>query len=476
MAAWMSTICTKSSPISSFGEASAVTALQNVWSRVQSDGMAVPFTGCAAMHIRQLIPLFAAAAILLAGNGVQGTAIAVRGAQEGFSPTLIGTMGTAYFGGFLVGCIYITRLLQMVGHIRTFAALAAIAASGTVLMVIIVEPAAWIVLRFAIGFCFAGLFTTIESWINSGVENATRGRVLSIYRIIDMVAVTGAQYMLPAFGAEGFVLFAVMSVMITLSLVPVALGDRSRPKPPESFRFDIKRIWLLSPIACIGCVAIGLTNSAFRLIGPLYAESIGLPLASVATFMSAGIIGGAMVQYPIGALSDRIDRRTVLSATSFGAVLSGLFLAIIAGTDPTLNMIGIFAFGAFAMPLYSISVAHANDHAGPDDYVIIAAGLMFFFSVGAMIGPTVSASLVELFGPRSLFTYTSAIHLSLILAALIRMRARAPVPTRERGRFTTLLRTSPAMAKLASDTENTSTTSDPLRNDQFHEQDHNENR
>ncbi|MGB7431605.1 MAG: MFS transporter [Ahrensia sp.] len=409
------------------------------------------------MSLRLFIPLFIAAAILLAGNGVQGTAIAVRGAQEGFSPTLIGLVGTAYFVGFLIACIFITRILRAVGHIRTFAALAALAACGTLGLVIIVDPLAWIILRFVVGFCFAGLFTTIESWINAGVKNETRGRILSIYRIIDIVAVTSGQFLLPLFGADGFVLFAIIAMMITISLVPISLGDKSKPKAPEAFKFDLASIWLVSPLACIGCIAVGLTNSSFRLVGPLYAEAIGLPISSIATFMSAGIVGGAVLQYPLGALSDTYDRRTVLSATSAGAVAAGVFLVLFAGTSPLLNYIGIFAFGAFALPLYSLSAAHANDHAHNDNYVMVAAGLMFFFSVGAAIGPLVSSAVIDIYGPTALFTYTSIIHGALIVVAFVRMRARAPVPDSERGTFTMLLRTSPIMGRMARNTENPST-------------------
>lgn len=402
------------------------------------------------MHaIRPLIPLFIAAGILLAGNGVQGTAIAIRGAQEGFSTSLIGLIGTAYFVGFLLGCLYITRLLNAVGHIRTFAALAAITASGTLLLVIIVHPIAWLLIRFAVGFCFSGLFTTIESWINSGVRNETRGRVLAVYRIVDIFAVTGAQFMLPAFGAGGFTLFAVMCLMITLSLVPVSLADRSNPTPPAEFRFDLKGIWALSPLACIGCVTIGATNSAFRLIGPLYAEGIGLSISDVAVFMSVGILGGAVLQYPLGYLSDRFDRRTVLLVTTAGAVASGLFLASMAGTSPSLNYLGIFLFGAFALPLYSLSAAHANDHARAGQHVMVAAGLMFFFSLGASIGPYLSSAVVELFGPSALFTYTSVVHGALIVVTIWRMRARGPVPAESRGPFSWLLRTSPVFPKMA---------------------------
>ncbi|WP_421851953.1 MFS transporter [Oricola sp.] len=401
------------------------------------------------MNLRLFLPLLIAAFFLLAGNGVQGTLIAIRGAEEGFSTGLIGTIGAAYFGGFLLGCVSITRMLNAVGHIRTFSALAAIAASGTILMVLMIDGLGWIVIRFMMGFCFSGLFTTVESWLNAGVKNEMRGRVLSIYRIVDIVAVTGSQFLLPAFGSGGFAIFAMVAMIVMISIVPVSLADRSNPKPPEDFQFDLRTIWRLSPIACIGAVAIGATNGAFRLIGPLYAQEIGLPIASVATFMSAGILGGAVLQYPLGRWSDMHDRRVILILTSLGAVLAGLFLTFVAGQSYIANYVGIFLFGSFALPLYSLSVAHANDHAKPSQYVMVAAGLMFCFSLGAMVGPLVSSLIVQEFGPSALFTYTSVVHTALIAATVWRMRVRGPAPSERRGAFTVLLRTSPALAWLA---------------------------
>ncbi|MEL6746028.1 MAG: MFS transporter, partial [Pseudomonadota bacterium] len=246
--------------------------------------------------IRPLVPLLIAAGILLGGNGLFSTLIAVRGAQEGFSASQIGWMGTAYFVGFLIGCIAVPRLLREVGHIRTFAALASVAAAATLFMVIVVDAWVWMAARLVIGIAFSGLFTTIESWLNSSLSNAVRGKVMGIYRIIDITVVSGAQFMMPLVGTDGFALFGIMAAMISLSLVPVAVGDRSRPKPPELVRFDIPAIWIISPIACVGCVAIGITNASFRFIGPLYAQAIGLDLSSVATFISLGVIGGAILQ------------------------------------------------------------------------------------------------------------------------------------------------------------------------------------
>ncbi len=300
-----------------------------------------------------------------------------------------------------------------------------------------------------IGICFSGLFTTIESWLNSGISNKDRGQVMAVYRVLDIVVVSGAQFLMPIFGTSGFTLFGIMTLMISLSLVPVAMGDRSNPKPPEFVKFDIRAIWQISPLASIGCVTIGMTNAAFRFVGPLYAETLGLSLANVATFISLGVIGGAILQYPLGLLSDRYDRRWILIAATCGAVFSGLFISLIAGSDIGMVYIGIFFFGAFSLPLYSLSAAHANDRANKDQFVLLAAGLMFFYGLGASIGPPLSSLMLALYGPGSLFAFTSAVHGTLVILTLWRMRKREGVPLENRGRFKMLLRTSPVMQRLA---------------------------
>jgi MFS family permease len=400
------------------------------------------------LAIRPLIPLLIAAGILLAGNGMQGTLIAIRGAEEGFSTSVIGAVGAAYFAGFMAGCFTISPLLRSVGHIRVFSALAAIAASATLMLVLIVDPVAWMILRFVLGLCFASLFATIESWINSGVTNEIRGKVLSIYRLVDLFAVIGGQFLIPLFGASGFISFAIMVIMITLSLVPISLADRSNPAPPAAFRFDIGFLWRLSPLACIGCIAIGATGAAFRTIGPVYAQSIGMSISGIATFMSAGIFGGTVLQYPLGWFSDRFDRRWALIIASGGAVFAGLFITLFAGNDADLNYFGIFLFGCFALPLYSLSAAHANDFAQGGNYILISAGMMFFWSIGAMTGPLAASVLMQIYGPGILWTFTSVVHLALVVITFWRMSVRNTIPKEKRGSFVGLLRTSPIMMKM----------------------------
>ncbi|HEV2901458.1 MAG TPA: MFS transporter [Pseudaminobacter sp.] len=398
--------------------------------------------------VRPLIPLLIAAGILLGGNGLQGTLIALRGASEGFSSSTIGFMGTAYFAGFLLGCVFITRILKAVGHVRSFSALAAIASAGTLLLVLVIDPVMWSAVRFASGFCFAGLFTIMESWLNSGVSNHDRARVLALYRIIDIGSVTGAQFLIPVFGADGFAIFAIMSIMITLSLVPVSLGDRSNPTPPESVKLDLARVWRISPLGCIGCIAVGVTNSSFRTLSPVYAEQIGMNVTDVVTFVSVGIIGGAIIQYPLGYLSDIWDRRMVLLLTTIGALASALALVFFAGSDALTNFVIVFVFGSFAMPLFSLSAAHANDRAGKDEFVLVNAALMLFYSFGAIGGPISASWVMQNFGPHSLFIFSALVYAVLIFIILYRMLVRSAVPASKRGRFIALLRTSPIFARL----------------------------
>ena len=337
-------------------------------------------------QLRPLIPLLITAGILIGGNGLQGTYISLRALQEGFSTSLIGLVGTGYNIGFAIGCIYVTRILRSIGHIRTFSAMAAIASAASLAMVLLIDPWFWFLMRLIAGICFASLFATVESWLNARVNNSNRARTLSIYRLVDLGSVTAAQYLIPTVGIEGFQLFAIVSMALTLSLVPISFADRSSPGLPEAIKFDVKALWNISPLATIGCIVVGLTNSTFRSLGPIYAEGIGLSITAIATFMSVGIIGGVVLQYPLGLYSDRLDRRLIILFATFGSLLAGLYLALFAGSDEWLNFIGIFIFGAFAMPLYSLCSAHANDHAAEGQHALVSAGMLFFWSCGRLSG------------------------------------------------------------------------------------------
>nr|WP_316653495.1 MFS transporter [uncultured Gellertiella sp.] len=383
-------------------------------------------------QIRPLVPLLVTAGILIGGNGLQGTFIALRALQEGFSTSLIGLVGTGYNIGFAIGCIYVTRIIRSIGHIRTFSALAAIASAASLAMALMINPYAWFVLRLICGLCFAGLFAVMESWLNARVTNETRARTLSVYRFVDLGSVTFAQYMIPSIGIDGFALFAVVSMALTLSMVPISFADRSSPAAPEAIRFNIRALWNISPLATAGCIAIGLSNSAFRTIGPIYGKDIGMSVTSIATFMSIGILAGVVLQYPLGHFSDRLDRRLTILVSTGGAMCATLFIGLVAGTSPLLNDIGIFFFGAFALPLYSLCSAHANDHAAEGQHALVSAGTLFFWSVGATFGPLIASVLMDHFGARTLFTYLAFIFFLFMLYTLNRMVVRPGMPVADK--------------------------------------------
>jgi MFS family permease len=403
------------------------------------------------MHdIRPLIPLLITAGILIGGNGLQGTFISLRGIEEGFSTSVIGMVGTGYFIGFVLGCVYVTKVMRAIGHIRTFSALAAIASAASIMMVLVIDPISWFLMRLVQGICFAGLFAVVESWLNARVTNATRARTLSVYRFVDLGSVTAAQYMIPLFGVSGFDLFAIIAMALSLSLVPISFADKSSPEPPQDVKFDIKVLWSVSPLATVGCIVIGLTNSSFRSLGPIYADGIGLSVTSIATFMSIGIFAGIVLQYPLGHYSDKLDRRVIILVSTIGALLASFFLAFLAGDGELANFIGIFAFGAFALPLYSLCSAHANDHAAPGQHALVSAGTLFFWSIGAVVGPLIASFLMDAFGPHALFAYTIVVLTFFVAYTLARIRARDAVPTEKRRmRFRSLLRTSTFFSKLA---------------------------
>lgn len=401
-------------------------------------------------HIRPLVPLLVTAGILIGGNGLQGTYIALRGTAEGFSPSLVGMVGAGYSIGFAIGCIYVTRLLRGIGHIRTFSAMASVAAVAAIFMSMVIDPVFWFAMRFVTGIAVASLFATVESWINAKVTNENRARTLSIYRFVDLGSVTVAQYIIPTVGIEGPIIFNIIAIALTLSLVPISVADKSNPAPPETITFDLKAVWRISPLAVVGVIAIGLSMAAFRNIGPIYAEEIGMSITSIATFMSAGIIGGVVLQYPLGVYSDKLDRRRVIVWTTVGSIVTGAYLSFGAGTDETANIVSVFLFGAFSMPLYSLCSAHGNDYAKEGEHALVSAGLLFYWSIGATIGPLLASVLLQYLGPRAFFAYTSFIFLGFLFFTLRRMRARAPVPPSERTwRFRSLLRTSAYFNKLA---------------------------
>ncbi|MBX9455556.1 MAG: MFS transporter [Rhizobium sp.] len=265
--------------------------------------------------------------------------------------------------------------------------MAAIATASIILAGMVVDPWLWLILRLVSGYCLAVLFAVIESWLNAKVENSVRARTLSVYRYVDLIANSSAQYFLPWFGGETFILFGISAIAMSLSLTPISLADRSSPAPPDRVRFDLRYLWVTSPLAAVGCVAVGMTNTVYRALGPVYCLGLGFTTEATAWFLAASIISGVVLQYPFGHFSDRNDRRSVIMVAASGGLLASLLLFFFAGASVFLNIAGVFLLGAFSMPLYSMCSAHANDRAGPGDFAVISAALLVLLGSRRGRGP-----------------------------------------------------------------------------------------
>ncbi|MDZ7628461.1 MAG: MFS transporter [Parvularculaceae bacterium] len=382
--------------------------------------------------VAALLTLLLAAAILLAGNGLQGTLLAVRAKLEGFPTALIGVLMSSYFAGFILGCRFNPAFIKSVGHIRTFVALASIASAAALVHPIVIDIPTWAILRAITGFCFAGLIMIIESWINERATNANRGRILSVYRVIDLTATMAGNALLATADPADFPLFAMVSILMSLALVPVALTRGDAPKPITTAHLDVPKLFRVSPVAAVTAPMIGLANASFWGVGAVYAQELGYDKEIIAAFISAVIVGGALLQWPLGWLSDRIDRRIVLSGSAILGAASAAALAQF-GDDGATYILGLGALvGAFIVPMFGIAAAHANDLAEPGAAIETNGGLLLLHGCGSVVGATLGAIVMASFGPASLFLYIAVVYVLVGAFCLARILSRqGPTPNQK---------------------------------------------
>ncbi len=368
-------------------------------------------------------------AILLTGQGLQGTLLPVRATLEHFSTLSIGLIGAAYFCGFTYGCLRGGHLLRRVGHVRVFAAMTAAASASPLLHGLWVNVWVWGFLRLISGFCFAVLYVVIESWLNELSTNENRGKVFSVYVFINLTVMAAGQQMLLLDDPTQLPLFAMISVLVSLAAVPVALSTSPTPKMPKIVRINVKRLYSVSPAGMLGCTASGLANGAFWALAPVFTAGFSSDVSLAAWFMTAVVLGGAAGQWPLGFLSDKIDRRIVIvmSALLSAAVGIVMWLMVDGLQHYQIALLG-GAWGAVAFPLYSIAAAHANDYAEPEEYVMISSGLLLMYGIGAIFGPFIASAAMTLLGPEGLYVYTAAIHILLVSYILLRIMRRPPAP------------------------------------------------
>lgn len=380
--------------------------------------------------------------ILLTGQGLQGTLLPVRASLESFSTISIGVMGALYFFGFTLGCLRGGELVRRVGHVRVFAAMTALASAVPLLHGLFVNAWSWGILRMVTGFCFAALFMVIESWLNETATNENRGTIFSAYTVITLTVMAAGQMMLLLQDPENLYLFAVASVLVSLAAVPVALSVAPSPGIPVSVNLDLPRLYRISPAGTLGCLATGFANGAFWGLAPVFTTDLSGDVSLAAWFMTTTVFGGAVAQWPLGYLSDRIGRRKIQTASALGGFGVAVCILLFASG---LGMVSIAllgaAWGAFAFPLYAISVAHANDHADPSEYVMVSGGLLLMYGAGAIAGPFVASAMMTAVGPLGLYLFTAGIHALLVIYTLQRIVRRESAPSEEHIAFSDALAT-----------------------------------
>ena len=374
--------------------------------------------------------LFLSVILLQLGSGGVAVLDAISAATLGFTTTQIGILGSAHFLGFFIGCWWAPRLMGEVGHSRAFAAFTAAGTIGILAHMMVVHPYAWAVMRIGSGLCVAGCYTIIEAWLQAKVTNATRGRAMGVYRIVDIGGSLGAQLMIGVLEPAAYVSYNLLALLCCAAIFPLTLSKAEAPETPAAPRLRPSLAWDRSPLAAAGVIISGISGASFRMVGPVYGIEVGLRPEQIALFLAAYVLGGALAQFPIGWLADKFDRRGVLIGLSIGSILACGATILLSDSGTVAVFAAAAAFGFATMPIYSVSTAHAHDFAESMERVELSAALMFLYAVGAIASPWITSVVIEDFGPAAMFIMIAVAHLVLIVFGIGRMGARPTPPDR----------------------------------------------
>lgn len=357
------------------------------------------------------------------GNGLQGTLLGVRGELENFSTFEMSLVMSAYFVGFLGASRLVPELIRRVGHVRVFAALASFISAVLILYPVLVDPWVWIGGRVIIGFCFCGVYITAESWLNNAATNENRGQLLSSYMVVQMAGIVAAQLLLLVGDPGGFELFILISVLVSISFAPILLSITPTPAFEATKPMSIKELFSTSPLGCVGMFFLGGVFSAQFGMAPVFGTKAGLSLSEISSFVAAFYIGAMVFQFPIGWLSDRMDRRILIVATSTIGFIAALFAIALAGSF--LILVGsAFFIGGMSNPLYSLLIAYTNDFLDPEDMASASGGLLFLNGLGAISGPLFTGYLMTEMGPEGYFVILAILLGLLTVYGFYRMTQR----------------------------------------------------
>ena len=404
--------------------------------------------------------LFFGIAMIMLANGLQGSLIGIRASLEGYSAFITGIIMTGYFAGFLAGAFIAPKKIKDVGHVRMFAAFASIASISILLHSLHISFLGWFIMRFITGFCFVGMYSVAESWINDLSDNDNRGQALSVYMMVSMGGSAFGQLFLNFSDPQSATLFMIVSILISVSLVPILISVNKQPDFSITKFLTIQQLYKASPLGVITTMVVGTAHGTLFGIGTVYGLKSGLNIEQVSIFMFTFVIGGALNQYLIGYLSDVYDRRIVIVAVSF---LSALFciLAVVLNFSFVSLLVITFFFGGLTIPLYPLAIAHTNDFLSKQEMVAASGGLLLVGGIGLTVGPILGGIVMDIIGAHGFWIYLFLIHCSIGLFALYRMSIRDSVPLEEQGSAVFIgSRSSPVAMELHPEAEDLSETKD----------------
>ena len=385
--------------------------------------------------------------LLMVGNGLQGTILGVRGEIEGFSTLQMSFVMSAYFLGFLGGSRLAPEMIRRVGHVRVFAALASFISAVMIMYPLLTDQFAWILGRVVIGFCFSGVYVTAESWLNNAASNENRGQALSLYMIVQMTGIISAQGLMLLGDPAGYETFVIASILVSVSFAPILLSISPTPAFDTTKPMTLRELMNKSPLGCVGMFLLGGVFSAQFGMASVYGARAGLTLVEISTFVAAFYLGAVLLQYPLGWLSDRMDRRflIMLGATAgAGGAIAGMLM----GMSFPILLVSAFVIGGTSNPLYSLLIAHANDFLDHEDMAAASGGLVFINGLGAIAGPLITGWLMgdAVFGPPGYFLFIAALLVATAAYALYRMTQRAAIPVDETGTMSPIYPTASPVA------------------------------
>lgn len=391
---------------------------------------------------------------LMICNGMLGTVLGVRAGLEAFSTTVTGLILTGYFVGFFAGSLATPRMIKRVGHVRVFAALASVSSAATLVHAYWIDPAAWFAMRVIVGFCYAGLYATAESWLNEATTNDNRGQLLSLYMIVQFGGIATGQAMLSVIDPGTALVFVFISILLSIGILPLLLTATRQPSFETARPIGLGELYRASPLGFVGAIIMGTIQASYYMMLPVYGSRVGLSIDQIALTMTVAYLTVCVFQFPVGRLSDRYDRRAIMALLMTACVGVAAATALFGVSRFWLAVCLIALLGGMMMPLYALVLAHMNDYVAPEKMVSAGSTLVLLFGIGAIGGPFLSAQVMEQAGSEAFFWWLAALCAGFVAFVLWRMRRRPALPVAEQANYVPITQlATPYTVSLTTDTE-----------------------